>query len=127
METTYKWIINQMECKPQEGELVDVVVKISWAREASTISQGIPYFVTLPGSQEFRQIDPANFTPYDQLTYEQVCGWLDATVDIAMIDPSLYNQLNNIVNPPLIVLPLPWEPTTTTTTSTTTTTTTEAI
>ena len=127
METAYTWIIDLMQCKPQEGELTDVVVKVNWIRKASTTKDGIEYSTTMPGTQEFRRINPENFTPYDQLTYEQVCGWLDATVDVNMIDTSLNYQLNLIVNPPLIVLPLPWEPTTTTTTSTTTTITTEAI
>jgi mRNA-degrading endonuclease toxin of MazEF toxin-antitoxin module len=46
------------------------------------------------------------------------------------VDRNLAAQLDQQINPPLIVLPLPWEPTTTTTTTTeapitTTTTTTE--
>jgi hypothetical protein len=125
METTYTWIIEQMQCKQQEGELTDVVIKVNWIRKASATKDGIEYSVTIPGIQDFTQPDPENFIPYDQLTYEQVCGWLEESMNMTMIDTPLYNQLNLIVNPPLIVLPLPWEPTTTTTTSTTTTTTTE--
>jgi hypothetical protein len=124
MKTTYAWIIDQMQCKQQEGELTDVVVKVNWIRKASTTKDGTEYSTTMPGTQEFKQIDSKNYISYGQLTYEQVCSWLDATVDVDMIDMSLNYQLNLIVNPPLIVLPLPWEPTMT---STTTTTTTESI
>jgi hypothetical protein len=125
METTYTWVIEQMQCKQQEGELIDVVIKVNWTRKASSAKDGVEYSVTLPGIQEFSQVNPENFTPYDQITYEQVCGWLEGSMDVNMIDTTLYNQLNLIVNPPLIVLPLPWEPTTTTTSTTTTTTTVE--
>jgi hypothetical protein len=111
METTYTWIIEQMQCKQQEGELTDVVIKVNWVRKASATKDGIEYSVTIPGIQDFTQPDPENFIPYDQLTYEQVCGWLEESMNMTMIDTPLYNQLNLIVNPPLIVLPLPWEPT----------------
>jgi len=111
METTYTWIIEQMQCKQQEGELTDVVIKVNWIRKASATKDGIEYSVTIPGIQDFTQPDPENFIPYDQLTYEQVCGWLEESMNMTMIDTPLYNQLNLIVNPPLIVLPLPWEPT----------------
>jgi hypothetical protein len=108
METTYAWIIELMKCKEQEDGLTDVVITVNWIRKASSIKNGVEYSVTLPGVQEFTQVNPENFTPYDQLTYEQVCGWLDGSINVTMIDTSLYNQLELIVNPPLIVLPLPW-------------------
>jgi hypothetical protein len=111
METNYKWIINLMQCKEQDGDLQNVVIKVNWIREASATKNDIEYKITMPGTQEFTQVDSSNFTPYDQLTYEQVCGWLDGSIDVTMIDNSLNNQLDLIVNPPLISLPVPWDAT----------------
>jgi hypothetical protein len=49
-----------------------------------------------------------DFTAYPDLTYEQVCGWLDAGLDVPALDANLDQQIENIINPPLITLPLPW-------------------
>lgn len=117
MEITYKWLINIMECKAQEGDLTDVVVKVSWSRVAITTKDEKDYQCSIPGIQVFDNIDPSNFTPYNELTYNQVCGWLDSSIDTAHIDTSLARTLDEIVNPPLINLPIPWETTTSTTTT----------
>jgi hypothetical protein len=117
-----------MDSVPKEGELTDVVITVHWRRSATTVVDEKEYYTDIYGAQSFTQTESENFTPYDELTYEQVCGWLEESMNMTMIDTPLYNQLNLIVNPPLIVLPLPWETTTTTTTespTTTTTTTTE--
>lgn len=120
MEITYKWLINIMECKAQEGDLVDVVVKVAWSRMAITTKDGKDYQCSIPGIQVFNNIDPSNFTPYNELTYDQVCGWLDATINTTPIDISLARTLDEIVNPPLIELPLPWVSPTPTSTPTNT-------
>ena len=49
-----------------------------------------------------------DFTAYPDLTYEQVCGWLDSGLNVVEIDLGL-QQIDNIINPPVIVLPLPWQ------------------
>jgi hypothetical protein len=60
---------------------------------------------------------PEDFTPYPDLTFDQVCGWLDAGLDVVTIDANLAQQIENLINPPVVSLPLPWatptpEPTT---------------
>jgi len=108
MIVIYKWIISQMDSVPKEGELTDVVITVHWRRSATTVVDEKEYYTDIYGAQSFTQTESENFTPYDQLTYEQICGWLDGSMDVAAIDLSLYNQLENLINPPIIVLPLPW-------------------
>jgi hypothetical protein len=50
-----------------------------------------------------------DFTAYPDLTQAQVEGWLDAGLDVPTIDANLDKQIENIINPPIIVLPLPWQ------------------
>ena len=97
-----------MDSVPKEGELTDVVITVHWRRSATTIVDEKEYNTDTYGAQSFTQTQSENFTPYDQLTYEQICGWLDGSMDVAAIDLSLYDQLENLINPPIIVLPLPW-------------------
>lgn len=108
MEVIYNWVISQMDSKPQEGTLTDVVITVHWRRNATTIFSGETYFADIYGAQSFTQTPSENFTPYDQLTYEQVCGWLENSMDVPALDTNLVNQLELQINPPIIVLPLPW-------------------
>jgi hypothetical protein len=117
MATTYNWVINQMDTKPQEGQLIDVVVVVHWTRTAEQFVGAEPILVSSYGTMGCTTPSSTDFTAYPDLTYDQVCSWLDAGLDVSEIDLGLYQQIQNIVNPPVIVLPLPWVPTTTTTTT----------
>jgi hypothetical protein len=50
-----------------------------------------------------------DFTAYPDLTQEQIESWLDAGLDVPTIDLGLDAQIEDIINPPIIVLPLPWQ------------------
>lgn len=117
MATTYNWVINQMDTRPQEGQLMDVVVVVHWTRTAEQFVGAEPILVSSYGTMGCTTPSSTDFTAYPYLTYDQVCGWLDAGLDVPAIDLGLDQQIQNIINPPVIVLPLPWVPTTTTTTT----------
>lgn len=116
MATQFAWVINQMDTKPQEGNLLDVVIIVHWTRTAEQFVGGEPINVSSYGTMSCQTPSETDFTAYPDLTYDQVCSWLNAGLDVTAIDFSLQSQIDNIVNPPVIVLPLPWVPTTTTTT-----------
>jgi hypothetical protein len=102
------WNISQLDTKPQEGQLIDVVVTIHWTRNANINIENKYYSSFISG--QFSCITPSetDFTAYPDLTFEQVCGWLDSGLDIESIDLYLSSQIENQINPPIIVLPLPW-------------------
>jgi hypothetical protein len=117
MATTFAWVINQMDTKPQEGQLIDVVVTVHWTRTAEQFVGGEPINVSSYGTMGCTTPSATDFTAYPDLTYDQVCGWLNAGLPVTEIDLSLQAQIDNIINPPIIVLPLPWVTTTSTTTT----------
>ena len=102
---TYQWVINQMDTKPTEDGLTDVVVIVHWTRTAQDGEINVSSYGTM-GCQTPSETD---FTAYPDLTYDQVCSWLDAGLDVTAIDLGLDQQIENIINPPVIVLPLPFE------------------
>ena len=110
MSTTYNWVINQMDTKPQEDGLMDVVVVVHWTRTAEQYVGGEPINVSSYGTMNCTTPSATDFTAYPDLTYDQVCGWLDAGLDVPVIDAGLDGQIENIINPPIVVLPLPWAP-----------------
>lgn len=102
------WYINQMSCVPQDGEYADFVITVDWNRLAKETINDKEYFASVYGSQSFSKDDVTNFIPYEDLTYEIVCGWLDASLDVEALDLNLDAQIENQVNPPIVVLPLPF-------------------
>jgi len=103
--TTFTWVISQMDTKPTEDGLTDVVVTLHWTR----IGQDGEIIVPCYGTMGCATPSSTDFTAYPDLTFEQVCGWLDAGLPVDEIDLGLQQQIDNIINPPVIVLPLPWE------------------
>jgi hypothetical protein len=51
------------------------------------------------------------FTPYDQLTQDQVVGWVQAALgaeQVIGLQDALTNQIAEKKNPPVVIPPLPW-------------------
>ena len=102
------WYINQLDCVPQDGDLTDFVVVVQWSRFAKETINDKEYTANLYSTQSYSTDNVTNFVPYDQLTYEIVCGWLDSTIDVVSLDLNLDQQIENQINPPIVVLPLPF-------------------
>jgi hypothetical protein len=103
-----KWIINTMVCLKQDADLKDFVVNVNWTRTAKETIKDKEYYTSTFDSISFSKDDVTIFVPYEDLTYEIVCGWLDASIDVEALDLNLDAQIENQVNPPLVVLPLPF-------------------
>ena len=105
MSINYQWVINQMDTIPKTDGLLDVVSCVHWTRAA----QDGEINVSVYGTMACQTPSETDFTAYPNLTYEQVCGWLDAGLDVPAIDLNLDGQIENIKNPPIVVLPLPFD------------------
>lgn len=109
MANTYNWMIASMQCYPEKDGLSDVVFIVHWHRQATDGTHNADVY----GSQPLT-LDPAEpFTPYEDLTFEQVCGWLEGAMGeerVAELDAELDRQIENQINPPIISPPLPWAP-----------------
>ena len=104
MSTIYQWVINQLDTAPSEDGLTDVVKVVHWTRTAQQVDINVYSYGTM-GCTTPSETD---FTAYPDLTYDQVCVWLDAGLDVVSIDLQLDQQIENIINPPIVVLPLPF-------------------
>ena len=100
------WIIESLLVKPAEGSLTDVVITADWRCNGSQDS----FSGTCYGSCSFAP-PSGSFTPYKDLTQEQVLSWCYANgVDQAAIEANVSLQIENQINPPVVSLPLPWNP-----------------
>jgi len=111
---TILWLIERLLVKPTEGSLTDVVITADWrCNGTETTGSGDTeqtYSGTCYGSCSFAP-PTEGFTPYDQLTEQQVLGWCYQNgVDQTAIEANVASQIQNQINPPVVVLPLPWVP-----------------
>jgi hypothetical protein len=103
---TINWIIERLLVKPTEGTYSDVVITADWRCNGTQDN----YSGTCYGSASF-QPPSGSFTPYEDLTQEQVLGWCYASgVDKTAIEANVTAQINDQINPPVIAPPLPWVP-----------------
>ena len=109
MATTYQWNIQAMDCVPQEDGHTDVVVVAHWNVSATDGT----YTSSAYGTQSFTLEQGGSFTPYADLTQEQVVGWVQEAMGIdavTKLQENLDKQIENQINPPIVTLPLPWIP-----------------
>jgi hypothetical protein len=105
---TFFWTIKSMEVIIKDGNLQDVVYNINWILTASTEVNNIPYIIENYGSVVVPPPDPEDFTPYEDLTKDQVVGWLYFVLPVPDMEASLTRQLDAMVNPSTETLPPPF-------------------
>lgn len=109
MAITYTWAVLQMDAYPDQGGEQNVVFQVSYVVSGineNNISASIPGLVNVP-------LDPeAPFTPYDQLTQQQVIGWVQSVLTPAGVEATentVALSIENQMNPPVVTPPLPWQ------------------
>ena len=103
---TILWLIERLLVKPTEGSLTDVVITADWRCNGTDET----YSGTCYGSCSFAP-PSGSFTPYEDLTQDQVLQWCyENGVDKTAIEANVTAQINDQINPPVVVLPLPWVP-----------------
>ena len=101
---TYTWIIENMASQKQLDGYTDVVIEVGWS---CTVTDGT-YYSVIPGLTRVG-FQSTEFTPYDELTQDEVLNWIwTSGVDKASVELELDAQIELQVNPPVVVLPLPW-------------------
>jgi hypothetical protein len=104
MTTQITWSITAMDCSTTEQN-PDTVIICHWTcsgtdgtYNASVYSTcGVTYTAGTP------------FTPYADLTQNQVLGWIWASgVDKTATEAAVEQQIQNQIDPPVVSPPLPW-------------------
>jgi hypothetical protein len=103
--TTITWTVTAMDCYSQENSETDVVFTVHWtcAGTDGTYNASVYSTCSVPTPTG------SSFTPYADLTQDQVLGWIWANgVDQAVTEAAVQQQIDNQINPPVVTPPLPW-------------------
>jgi len=105
MATTFTWSVTQMDCYPQTEGQTDVVFCCHWRL---TGTDGI-YSGTVYSTCGVTYEAGTPYTPYANLTQDQVLGWIWASgVDKDSAEAAVQTQIDNQITPPVISPKLPW-------------------
>jgi hypothetical protein len=95
-----------MDCYPQVDNETDVVFNVHWTCAGTDGTYSSSVYSTQAVTVDAEE----PFTPYDQLTQEQVLNWIWASgVDKLVTEAAVQQQIDNQINPPVVTPPLPWQ------------------
>ena len=100
---TITWTITAMDCSTTEVN-PDTVIVAHWTCSGTDGTYNGSIYSTCSFAPP-----EGTFTPYADLTQEQVLGWCWANgVDKDTTEAAVEQQLANQINPPVVTPPLPW-------------------
>lgn len=103
----YTWKVTKMDTLPEYDGRTDVVCAIHWVAMATDGT----YSAQVRGVQDISLDADQSFTPYSDLTEEQVVGWFLGALGgerVAVVMADLDALIAVQANPPVVSLPLPW-------------------
>jgi len=88
----YSWRINQLDCLPAVGSLINYVNTVHWSYIAARESKE----GTINGTISYPE-DPENpnFIPFDELTKEKIIFWLESSIDMVSLKDTVDNELDS--------------------------------
>ena len=108
MTATITWAIEWMQTTPVSANPSLCVIAAGWRCTGTQQSGGRTYTGTVYSTTTFEGPgDP--YTPYADLTQDQVLGWCWAAgVDKASAEAAVQSNIDLQINPVIIQPPLPW-------------------
>lgn len=105
MTTVITWTVTAMDCYPEADNETDVVFNVHWTCAGTDGT----YNASVYSTQQVTVNPDEPFTPYADLTQEQVLNWIwTSGVDQAATEAAVQQQIDNQINPPVVTPPLPW-------------------
>jgi hypothetical protein len=107
MTITNTWNVVQMDVYPEKDGEEEVAFTVHW----DLIGTNDIYSGRVYGSVGVNLDPDQPFTPYEELTQEQVIGWVKDALgedQVTSYEENVAQQIKNQINPPVITPPLPW-------------------
>ena len=109
MSATITWSITALDCYPQAEGQQDVVFTCHWQCAGTETSGDKTYNASIYSTCAVTYTAGSPYTPYAQLTEEQVLDWVWASgVDKTATETAVQKQINDQITPPVVQPPLPW-------------------
>jgi hypothetical protein len=104
MSATFTWSVVNMAAYPTFESQTDVVFQVAY----SCIANQDTYSARTGGVTNVSYTAGSPYTPYDQLTQDQVLGWVFQNIQKDFMEAQLQAEIDKQANPPYVYPPLPW-------------------
>ena len=105
MAINYTWDCKTVDVKTIDGN-EDIVFNVHWIikgeDDANNNSEGNPQTVLVYGTQKLDTSDLSSFTPFSDLTNEQISGWVQSAIGedkVTEYKANISNQIAELVTP----------------------------
>ena len=108
------WKVNKMECYPEYNGSSLYVFNVSWkCLSYYNGAEGGPFYGEVDSSTSIPTPDgSSSFTPYDQLSENQVLDWVFANMpngEKESFETLAKEKVLNQIKPPIVIPPNPWQ------------------
>lgn len=101
----FTWVIPQLDCIPSTEGSPDYVLNVHYRYQASYQNTIVDTY----GVISFGEYKGEEFIPFEELTKENVISWLEFLLNTQELKEKLVRLINDVINPPIISLQLPWD------------------
>ena len=108
MAATIEWKVEGLDCYPTKDGKTDVVMMVHWRCNGSEENDSKTYRSTSYSAVDVTYKDGDNFTPFADLTENQVLGWVWESVDKNETEANIQKMIDDQRDPPITRLALPW-------------------
>ena len=108
MAATIEWKVEGLDCQPTKDSKTDVVITVHWRCNGSEENDSKTYRSTFYGTVSVTYQDGDDFTPFADLTKDQVLGWVWEDVDKDETESNVQKGIDDQRNPPITQPTLPW-------------------
>lgn len=106
---TTVWTVTAMDCYPEVDGEQDVVFTVHYSCNGTQVDGENTYSASVYNTQPVTVNPDEPFTPYSQLTQDQVLNWIwTSGVDKDATEAAVAQMIQNQINPPVVTPPLPW-------------------
>lgn len=106
---TYTFTFPALTCYPEYAEQTDVVYTVHWRLRGTDEDN---YTAEVYGTVAVTYIAGEPYTPFNELTKEQVQGWVEAAMGEDQLNGyklTIAKQIAEIIKPSSVNKPAPWE------------------
>jgi len=107
MAINYTWNIHQLETKVRQNDLDNVIFRIHWEL-VGIDSENSDFWSNRIGAEDVIYNEGEPFTPFNELTKEQVEGWLESILDVEVLKNNIAANIEVKRNPVDEALSPPW-------------------
>ena len=101
---TYYFKINAVDAHVSQDGLDNVIYNVHWSYFAE---DGEGHTASMIGVQHIPNVDPDNFTAFDQLTQADVIAWIEPELDLQQLQSALDQNLTELAAPTKVTLQVP--------------------